>query len=164
MEFGYCPRCGGRCDMKSGHRVCQACSLTTYDNPKPCAAVVVTDAAGRYLLIERAVEPAKGAYDLPGGFVDPDETFEECAVRELQEEVGCQVEDMKYLGSYTEDYGFGGVTYPTLTACFTGRLPAGQVPKAADDAASCTFFAASDLPRDKFAFGMMNEVFRNLGI
>jgi ADP-ribose pyrophosphatase YjhB (NUDIX family) len=49
---------------------CANCSLSYYLNPKPCTAVILVNDKGEYLLVERAVDPVKGYWDLPGGFVE----------------------------------------------------------------------------------------------
>ncbi|WP_114906706.1 NUDIX domain-containing protein [Ornithinimicrobium murale] len=56
------------------------------------ASAVITDAAGRVLLIRRGTEPGRGLWSVPGGSLDPGETFEEAAAREAFEETGLIVE------------------------------------------------------------------------
>ena len=63
---------------------------------------VVRDSAGRVLLIRRKNEPFKGAYALPGGFVDIGETTEEACRREVLEETGLSVDDLQLIGVYSE--------------------------------------------------------------
>ncbi len=58
----------------------------------PCAGAVVRDAGGRLLLVRRAHEPSRGLWSLPGGRVEPGETAERAAAREVFEETGLRVE------------------------------------------------------------------------
>jgi len=58
----------------------------------------------KMLLGRRATNPCKGAWDIIGGFVDPNETLEMAVRREVQEEIGCRVIKCKYFFSVTEHY------------------------------------------------------------
>ncbi len=55
------------------------------------ASAVVTDGAGRVLLIKRGKEPQKGRWSVPGGSVEPGESLQAAAAREVLEETGLQV-------------------------------------------------------------------------
>ena len=65
----------------------------------PCVGAIVTDAAGRLLLIRRGHEPGKGLWSLPGGRVEPGETDEQAVVREVREETGLAVAPGRLVGS-----------------------------------------------------------------
>lgn len=56
----------------------------------------------RVLLIERGIEPYKGCWALPGGFMRPDETAEQCAKRELKEETGLDLNHLTQIGAFTD--------------------------------------------------------------
>jgi len=91
-----CPHCA-RLDEQP--LVCDRCAWRWHANPKPAAAVLVEreadDAAEpSVLLLRRAVEPGLGAWDLPAGYLDPGESFEQAARRETLEEAGIEVELM----------------------------------------------------------------------
>lgn len=76
----------------------------TYEHPRPAFAVdLVIRQGGRLLLIRRGEEPFTGMWALPGGHVDPDETAEHAAVRELREETGVRVEesDLRLVGVFS---------------------------------------------------------------
>lgn len=65
-------------------------------------AVVITKGADpKVLLIERCNEPFKGCWAFPGGFMDMDETTEQCAKRELREETGLELSDCCQIGAYS---------------------------------------------------------------
>ena len=67
----------------------------TYKYPRPAVTadciVITKEAEPKVLLIERGDEPFKGCWAFPGGFMNMDETTEQCAIRELEEETGLKV-------------------------------------------------------------------------
>ena len=100
--FRFCPRCGAaRAPENAGRSPlrCGACSFTFYFNPTVAAAAWVFDPHGRVLLIRREKEPAAGKFGIPGGFVDIGETAEDGLRREVREEVGVEIRDLRYFGS-----------------------------------------------------------------
>jgi 8-oxo-dGTP diphosphatase len=86
------------------------------------------------LLIRRGNAPFKGAYALPGGFVDIGETVEAACRREVREEVGIEVEGLRLIGVYS-DPGRDPRGH-TVSAAFLARPVAGAAPQAGDDAAA----------------------------
>lgn len=87
----YCPRCGGglesrRVDAEQRLRkVCPACGFIFYLNPKVVAAAVPRQGPGIWL-VRRDIEPSRGLWTFPGGYVDLGETVPGAAVREAYEE------------------------------------------------------------------------------
>lgn len=96
-----CPRCATAAEQPL---VCDRCRWRWYSNPKPAAAVLLERAVERsdteILLLRRAVEPGIGAWDLPAGYLDPGESFEDAARRETLEESGIRVELSALAGVY----------------------------------------------------------------
>ncbi len=81
-------------------RVCQRCDFIDYQNPKIVAgSVVVKDA--KILLCKRAIEPRKGYWTLPAGFMELGESVEQAAMREAQEEALAQIEIDRLLAVYS---------------------------------------------------------------
>ena len=74
----------------------------TYKYPRPAVTadciVITREAEPKVLLIQRGDEPFKGAWAFPGGFMDMDETTEQCAIRELEEETGLRISDVHQIG------------------------------------------------------------------
>ena len=95
---------------------------------------VICDAQGRVLLIRRKNEPFKGAFALPGGFVDLGETVEAGSRREVREETGLEVRDLRLIGVYSDPAR--DPRGHTVSAAFLAKLPAAANPTAGDDAAS----------------------------
>jgi ADP-ribose pyrophosphatase YjhB (NUDIX family) len=86
--------------------VCDRCGWRWYANPLPAAAVLLEraseegDGEASILLLRRAVEPGRGWWDLPAGYLDPDESFETAARREAAEEAGIEVRLTQLSGVY----------------------------------------------------------------
>jgi ADP-ribose pyrophosphatase YjhB (NUDIX family) len=146
----FCPFCAARLGALVGSRQdCPGCGRPFFHNAAPCVAVVVTDGR-RVLLARRAVEPARGMWDLPGGFCGADEEPEAAVVRELREETGCLVEIVRFLGHVVDEYGDGGDH--TLNCVYEARVAEGA-PTADDDVAELRWFDVDALPEpEELAF------------
>ena len=117
--FDYCPHCARQSDCASPREFgCAHCGFRYFHNVAAAAAAFVVH-DGHLLLTRRALAPAAGMLDLPGGFVDPHESLEETLVRELDEELGFVVAPsaLRYLVSLPNIYEFAQVTYAT-SDCF----------------------------------------------
>ena len=120
----------------------------TYKYPRPAVTadcVVMTKEANPHvLLIERGFDPFKGRWAFPGGFMNMDETAEQCAIRELEEETGLKVSSIRQIGAYSKvDRDPRGRTI-TVAYLATVDVPAevcGQ-----DDAARTEWFPIDALP------------------
>ena len=83
--------------------VCDRCGWRWHANPRPAAAVLLERTKAdvtSLLLLRRAVEPGLGDWDLPAGYLDPGESFEQAARREAREESGIEVELVELAGVY----------------------------------------------------------------
>ena len=134
-----CSACGARLGSERPHPVCSGCGRTAFRDPKVGVGAVVRDADGRLLLVRRGVEPEKGRWALPAGYVDADEDPRAAAAREVLEETGLVVE----IGAVIDVYpGGGGASF---FLAFEARL-VGGVLHAGDDALDARFFASTELP------------------
>ena len=120
----------------------------TYEYPRPMltADCVVTDGQQRLLLVRRGNEPYRGCWALPGGFMEMDETLEQCAVRELVEETGLTVGmgALRLVGVFSApDRNPRG---RTVTAAYAVEAPACQCAMAGDDAAEVRWWPLAALP------------------
>jgi len=148
----FCPRCGGLLEtvVRPGdnrpRQVCVACGRVHHHNAKPCAgALVVRDK--RVLLVQRAIQPFLGCWDIPGGFLEEDEHPETGAVREVQEETGLEVRLTGLFGFYVDRYGYSGEGDYCLNIYFLADVVGGQeYPD--DDVADLAWFAPDELPEE----------------
>ena len=109
------------------------------ETPALTTDCVIFDDQGRVLLIRRGHDPFKGAYALPGGFVDIGETVEAACRREVREEAGIEVADLTLVGVYSDPKR--DPRGHTVSAAFMAFASAGAVPVAGDDAASVEWVA-----------------------
>lgn len=152
--FRHCPRCGAAHPGPVGSNPfrCAGCGLTLFFNPTVAAAGFLFDSHGRALLIRRGKEPAKGKFAIPGGFIDAGETAEEALRREVREEVGVEIADVAYLGSFVNSYQYLGVTYPVVDLSFTARAVDPENAKPLDAVAGIEWRDPLTVDPDEWAF------------
>jgi ADP-ribose pyrophosphatase YjhB (NUDIX family) len=142
----FCSYCGEKLIHKSfqekNHRYCQTCDRIHYENPFPAVAALVPNQDGQLLLVKRAVEPAKGTWCLPGGFIEIDESIEEAVLRELKEETGIEGKIGKLVDFFSQRSPLYGalLIFGYRVTMLGGELQAG------DDAQEASFFDLDDLP------------------
>src|SRR5688572_4711641 len=151
--YRFCPKCGGGlgAELQEGRErlVCLSCRFVLYVNPRPttCAVIVEGD---RVMLVRRAVEPKRGYWDLPGGFLEQAEHPAEGLRREVREETGLEIEVLEALGFFLDQYLEPGES--TLNLYFLARVTAGE-PEAGSDVAEIRWFHRDALPPwDAIAF------------
>jgi len=95
----FCGKCGTPTAMKSGELAmqCPACGLLAYPRISPAVMVLVRN--GDKLLLGRSPHFKPGVFSALAGFVEPGETLEECAAREVREEVGIEIANLRYFHS-----------------------------------------------------------------
>lgn len=96
----FCGRCGAGTVSSSGERsrTCPQCRLQHFPRLSPAVITLVEDDAGR-MLLARSPHFAEGVYSTLAGFVEPGESLEEAVAREIREEVGVEVRNVRYFGS-----------------------------------------------------------------
>ena len=93
-----------------------------------------------------------GTLDLPGGFVDMDETVEQGMAREILEETGLRVDGLRYLFSIPNLYLYSGMTIHTIDMFYEVSVPMDVQPVADDDAAELMWIPVGDI--DPQLFGL----------
>jgi NAD+ diphosphatase len=104
---------------------------------------------GDLLVCRRAHDPARGTLDLPGGFVDPEESAEEALRREIREELNLEIIDPKHYLSLPNTYEYSGMLLNTLDLIYTARVENLEGFRAADDVSEAFFMPLNTIsPRD----------------
>jgi ADP-ribose pyrophosphatase YjhB (NUDIX family) len=147
IEWKHCPRCGVDVAPDGGRVVCPACGFKAYAHSDPTACALVEDDRGRLLLARRAIEPHRGKWDLPGGFVEEGEHPLDALHRELREETGLEIEPVEFVGAWIDRYGEIEEAPSTLNLYWTARVVAGE-PRAQDDVSELAWFGPEELPPD----------------
>ena len=124
----------------------------TYKYPRPAVTadciVITKEEEPKGLLIQRGGEPFKGGWAFPGGFMNMDETTEQCAVRELEEETGLRVSNIRQIGAYSKvDRDPRG---RTITVAYLAVVNEPIAVTGQDDAAKAEWWPISDLPHLAF--------------
>ncbi|MCH6257402.1 NUDIX domain-containing protein [Puniceicoccaceae bacterium K14] len=121
-HFRFCPTCAAEAIIRfqdNGVR-CEVCDFTLFFNPTSSAAAFIFDQDDKLLVVERAREPAKGKFGIPGGFVDFNEAAETALVREVREETNLVLDKFEFYGSFPNQYPYKNVIYPVLDLYFLG--------------------------------------------
>ena len=123
-----------------------------YKYPRPAVTtdcvVITKEAEPKVLLIERGADPFKGCWAFPGGFLNMDETTEQCAIRELEEETGMRIQGLQQIGAYSKvDRDPRG---RTITVAYLAVINSPCEVTGQDDAAKAQWFPLTALPELAF--------------
>ena len=120
-----------------------------YKYPHPAVTtdcvILTKETPAKVLLIKRGNEPYKGCWAFPGGFLNPDETAEEGALRELQEETNLREVELRQFHTFTDPHR--DPRERVISIVFIGFLDEGvSVIEAGDDASDAKWFPLTQLP------------------
>jgi 8-oxo-dGTP diphosphatase len=164
MAFTFCPNCGAQFAPPDADpfapQKCEQCGRMQYHTAAPCAGALIVEDS-RVLLVELGIEPFKGYWDIPGGFLAADEHPRDGMLREVREETGLEVRVIRWLGVYVDRYGSGTDAEYTLNHYYIVE-PIGGMLRAADDAVELRWFAFDEIPEDKIAFEHERDVLHDL--
>jgi len=156
MEINFCPRCAHPLEDRAlfgrVRRACPSCRYIFFIDPKvACGALIERGAA--VLLIRRAVDPKKGYWALPAGFMEADEGPIAATMRECREETGLTIRVTGLFGVYTlsGDPDKKGVIVLYRAVPESGKEMPG------DDASEVRFFKSNELPQN-LAFASTRRV------
>ncbi|MBE7437651.1 MAG: NUDIX domain-containing protein [Spirochaetales bacterium] len=145
-----CARCGADVRVEHGRACrCNVCDFILFFNVGAATAAIVEDESARLLFTIRAKEPAAGYLDLPGGFIEPDETAEEAIAREIKEELNVSVENLRFFCTVPNRYLFCGVIYHTLDVIFLGFLAREADLQPADDVTGFEWLKKEEIDLDR---------------
>jgi 8-oxo-dGTP diphosphatase len=154
----FCPLCAaplGREAVPPDQReqaVCPHCRFVFYLNPKLVAGTI-PEQDGRILLTRRAINPGRGLWTFPGGFVDFGETVTDAALRETFEETGLRVELTGLLNVYS---------YPgaPVIIVYRARVTGGTLTECVENDA-LEWRKPSEIPWNGLAFPSTREALRD---
>jgi NAD+ diphosphatase len=136
----YCGRCGTKTVPLEGERAnkCPSCGLINYPCISPAAITAVIK--GNKILLTHNAAFRGNIHSLIAGFVEPGETIEECVHREIFEEVGLKVGNLKYFGS--QPWPFPN----SLMIGFTAEYESGEILVDGQEITEAGWYDASCLP------------------
>lgn len=141
----FCPHCTHPLEdsfaFDRPRPTCPSCGFVHFQAPKVGVSLLV-ESEGKVLLVQRAVDPGKGDWSLPSGFVEWDETPETAARRECAEETGLYLADLELFAVHHYADDFRG---PGIDLTYRGRVAAGHL-EAGDDALQACFVSPDALP------------------
>jgi ADP-ribose pyrophosphatase YjhB (NUDIX family) len=158
-DFRHCPVCGERLatsiikEEEPARLVCPACEFVFYLDPKVVACSIL-EVDRRIVLLKRDIEPRKGKWVIPGGYVDRGETVEAAAIRETLEECGIRVRIKGVLGVYSYP-GKTQVVIVYLAERLSGDLFAG------DETVEAGWFSQEEIPWDDLAFRSTRDALKD---
>lgn len=140
QTFQYCGRCGTPTENQPGERakLCPACGLINFPRLAPAIMAAVIKDDEILLANGRGFPP--GFYSVLAGFVEPGETLEECFAREVREEVGIEVENIRYFGS--QPWPFPN----SLMIAFSADHKSGEIRVDGNEIKAAGWYRAGNLP------------------
>lgn len=154
---GHCPRCGEGTERIPGEwgKKCPACHYEHYPHLHPAVIVLVRD--GNRCLLARKREWAPGRYALVAGFVDNGECLEGAVEREVKEEVGVDVKDIRYVGS--QNWPFPSQLMVGFVASYAG----GEVRVDEEELEDARWFPCGQLPTGPGRHSIARYIIDNYG-
>lgn len=158
-KFAYCPKCGSKHFMVNDEKSkkCDNCGFVYYMNACAATAAFILNRQGELLVVRRSKEPAKGTLDLPGGFVDMEETGEEAIAREIKEETGLDITSCRYLFSVPNIYHFSDLDIHTLDLLFQCTVAEGAELQPDDDVDECMWVPLRDIHTEQFGLRSIRQ-------
>jgi ADP-ribose pyrophosphatase YjhB (NUDIX family) len=158
LEISFCSQCGNSTsqitpegDDKS-RAVCQSCGFVDYQNPKIVAGCLVTY-ADQVLLCKRAIEPRRGFWTLPAGYMEMAESTEDAAIRETYEEACANVSDLALYTLYDLPY------ISQFYIFYKAELTTPEF-GAGDESLEVALFNEEDIPWDQLAFPIVGRTLK----
>lgn len=141
LEHRFCGGCGKPTEQVAHERArtCGECGLTCYPRLSPSIIVLIHD--GDRCLLARNANWPDGFYSTLAGFVEPGESLEQCLHREVGEEVGIRVRELRYLGS--QSWPFPNSLMVGYHATYDG----GEIVCQEEEIADARWFARDELDR-----------------
>ena len=137
----YCGRCGSQTSLIESDWSKKCLSCSNIDYPRISPAVIMAVTRGDKILLARPNRIKSGFYSVLAGYVNLGETLEECVKREVYEEVGLSVKDIRYFGS--QSWPFTN----SLMIAFTAEFASGEIRIEKNEIKEADWFAPDNLPQ-----------------
>ena len=150
-SLNHCTNCGGPLEIATlpteerPRLVCAACGHIAYVNPRLVVSTVPITDSGELILIRRGLEPGRGLWAQPGGFLEIDETPTEGAVRETLEETGLVVATGEIIGLYAR------LEAAVVVVAYEARIVGGDI-RTSPETLDVRAFAPESIPWPEIAF------------
>lgn len=161
-HFKYCPNCGNsttKYHEEEGYIHCENCGFQFFINAAAAVAAIILDDQDRILFTRRAKAPAADTLDLPGGFVDINESAENALKREIMEELNLELSTIEYFTSQPNQYNYNGLTYFTLDLTYICLADNFNHLKARDDIKSYEFLRTDEVDIDRIGLDSIKTIF-----
>ena len=162
----HCGVCGTPTELQAGERArrCPACGHTSYPRITPAMMVLVwreragasgTSGGTKELLLARSPHYVPGVYSALAGFVEAGESLEECVHREVAEEVGVRVHELRYYGSQSWPFPH------SLMVAYTAKWVEGEIVPQAGEIEDARWYALDALPKIPPRFSISGHLIRD---
>ena len=158
-DIRFCNRCGDGVDLtvpqgdSRERHVCQGCGEIQYQNPKIVTGLVPVW-NDRILLCRRSIEPRRGLWTVPAGFMENNETLAQGAMRETMEEALAEVRNVRLFGVYS---------LPRISqvyVMFLGELLSESGYGVGEESLEVGLFDATEIPWEQMAFRVVETTLR----
>ncbi|NMF89811.1 NAD(+) diphosphatase [Aromatoleum petrolei] len=152
LTHRFCGRCGSATALHASERsrVCPSCGQVHY--PRLAPAVMALVRRGDQLLLARSPHFPEGMFSALAGFVEPGESLEQTIAREVREEVGIEVANLRYFGSQSWPFPH------SLMLAFTADYAGGELALQADEIEAADWFPIDRLPRLPHRFSIARRL------
>ncbi|WP_347368818.1 NAD(+) diphosphatase [Vibrio vulnificus] len=136
----FCPQCGGRNHLNHNQLAMQCGECRTLHYPRIFPCIIVAVRKQQHILLAQHPRHRSGMYTVIAGFVEVGETLEQCVAREVKEETGIEVTNIRYFGS--QPWAFPS----SMMMAFLADYHAGELKPDYSELADAKWFTSDNLP------------------
>ena len=164
-KFKFCPECGKTALSFDKFRsvICNACGFHFFFNVSAAVVAMIENDNKELLLTRRNKEPYKHMLDLPGGFMEFDESGEAALRREIKEEINLDVIEMHYRGSLPGEYFYDGIAYQVVNIVFRCSVEDFSKVRLSDEISECIFLARHEIDVDQIGINAIKTIIDEYG-
>jgi mutator protein MutT len=166
-EWKYCHYCGSQeIDWNNGtsRMFCRHCCRSFFINAAAAVIALIKNEKGDFLFTRRKNNPEAGKLDFPGGFANIGESAENAVKREIREELGLKLTEIKYYTSIPNRYLYDGIVYFTMDLVFLCKYNSLEGIAAADDISEFAFIDVKNVDIDDVGLESVKKIVEQLKI